>query len=600
MLCTNCNAEIDNTMHYCPHCGQKTETILTCGQCGTPLPEKVRFCPSCGARNKYASTQSSSAIPKVQQSADQDNTPTSGNTIISNITDNSDNASSSIDSEDPYRDAIAKTVRITEILQAIMGIITIVIIYRYFAFIGWKWSIAAFFISNIILGILISIFGINKYFGEDRLKKYDQLVSSAGKAVAIATLEGKSPGIIRKFVFLLIFLAAFPITTYVSDAITDHVMAEKFEPVVSYLNGITETSTHTLNTDGSKSIGDSIDTYEVGDIIQTNLFTLQVTDSYIVDDISKWKKVPEGANYVVIEYSYKNISKSPISSWNLPEVKLKDSNGAVYRQDADADWYFKDYSDEKILSDLNPGIKTKGSKIFEVSSDVLNQGQIYALFEADSNIIVELNLNSNSAATNINTQYDTSYPESNNKNHVEYVPAGEYISEATTMTIGYATFDNPDEIGFCQFANASGEAEYYIQKSTSDLFVLNDGYGNRCGTIKSSKNRDSVIVTLHGASAEFYPIEYEESAIGMDYLIPDSNARYLLPEELTFLDKELLRLVRNEIYARHGLIFKSEDLNNYFRSTSWYTGYRDNVSDSELNEYEKKNVELIKSLEETK
>ena len=600
MLCTNCNAEIDNTMHYCPHCGKKTETILTCDQCGTPLSEKIRFCPGCGARNKYVSVQSPLSIPKDQQSADQDNTQSSENTIISDITENSVNASCSNETEDVYRSSIAKTVRITEILQAIMGIMMIAITYRYFDFIGWKWSIAAFFISNIIITILLGIFGINKYFGEPRLKKYDQLVSSAGKAVAVATLEGKSPGIVRKFVFFLIFLATIPITTYVNEAITDHVMAEKFEPVVSYLNGITETSTHTLNTDGSKSIGDSIDTYEVGDIIQTNLFALQVTDSYIVDDISKWKKVPEGANYVVIEYSYKNISKSPISSWNLPEVKLKDSNGAVYRQDADADWYFKDYSDEKILSDLNPGIKTKGSKIFEVSSDVLNQGQIYALFEADSNIIVELNLNSNSAATNINTQHDTSYPKSNNKNHIEYVPAGEYISEATIMTIGYATFDNPDEIGFCQFANASGEAEYYIQKSSSDSFVLNDGYGNRCGTIKSSKNGDSVIVTLHGASAEYYPIEYEESAIGIDYLIPDSNARYLLPEELTFLDKELLRLVRNEIYARHGLIFKSEDLNTYFRSTSWYNGYRDSVPDSELNEYEKKNVELIKSLEETK
>ena len=40
--------------------------------------------------------------------------------------------------------------------------------------------------------------------------------------------------------------------------------------------------------------------------------------------------------------------------------------------------------------------------------------------------------------------------------------------------------------------------------------------------------------------------------------------------ELAGLTAEELRIARNEIYARHGRWFKSEDLNRYFRKKSWY------------------------------
>lgn len=85
-----------------------------------------------------------------------------------------------------------------------------------------------------------------------------------------------------------------------------------------------------------------------------------------------------------------------------------------------------------------------------------------------------------------------------------------------------------------------------------------------------------------------------------EYIIADSDCRYLTREELSGLSADELRLARNEIYARHGRIFQSEDLNAYFNSLSWYDGYisADEFNDDILNEYEKANLIVIKECEE--
>ena len=84
-----------------------------------------------------------------------------------------------------------------------------------------------------------------------------------------------------------------------------------------------------------------------------------------------------------------------------------------------------------------------------------------------------------------------------------------------------------------------------------------------------------------------------------EYIIPDSDKRYLTDEDLQGMDESQLRFARNEIYARHGRSFQTPDLNNYFNSKSWYDGYipMESFDDSVLNEYEKANLELIKSKE---
>ncbi|WIY62423.1 TcaA 3rd/4th domain-containing protein [Bacillus arachidis] len=79
------------------------------------------------------------------------------------------------------------------------------------------------------------------------------------------------------------------------------------------------------------------------------------------------------------------------------------------------------------------------------------------------------------------------------------------------------------------------------------------------------------------------------------FFFPDSHIRKLTSAELNALTKDQLRIARNEIYARHGHIFQTKDMQDYFLKQSWY---RENPYYSGgLNDIETYNVELIKSKE---
>lgn len=80
------------------------------------------------------------------------------------------------------------------------------------------------------------------------------------------------------------------------------------------------------------------------------------------------------------------------------------------------------------------------------------------------------------------------------------------------------------------------------------------------------------------------------------YLIPNSDYKYLTYDDIAGLSQKELRLARNEIYARHGYIFNSKDLQNYFSSQSWYSP-NPNYSDSDLSAIEKANVDFLKLYE---
>lgn len=82
-----------------------------------------------------------------------------------------------------------------------------------------------------------------------------------------------------------------------------------------------------------------------------------------------------------------------------------------------------------------------------------------------------------------------------------------------------------------------------------------------------------------------------------DYILPDIATRYYSENELSGMDANTLSLARNELYARHGYIFKKPELQEYFGGKSWYTPQVSEVPDSAFNEYEKANLELIQKLE---
>lgn len=93
----------------------------------------------------------------------------------------------------------------------------------------------------------------------------------------------------------------------------------------------------------------------------------------------------------------------------------------------------------------------------------------------------------------------------------------------------------------------------------------------------------------------------KEEKLRAEYIFPDSDKKYLSKDEIRTKTVDEMLLGRNEIFARHGYIFTDENLKNHFESTSWYKGTipaEQFNSDQVFNDFEKKNVELIKQVED--
>ena len=145
----------------------------------------------------------------------------------------------------------------------------------------------------------------------------------------------------------------------------------------------------------------------------------------------------------------------------------------------------------------------------------------------------------------------------------------------------------------------------------SDMQEFYDGYEEfQPQKLLQNEERESIEDT----ASESYSKEAVETAAaieaenGMDaseYILPDSDTRCLTEEDVTGLSEEAIRIALNEIYARHGRIFQSEDLNVYFASRSWYEPKYSAeefsaVESSIMNDCEKKNIEFLAEVRDGK
>lgn len=134
-----------------------------------------------------------------------------------------------------------------------------------------------------------------------------------------------------------------------------------------------------------------------------------------------------------------------------------------------------------------------------------------------------------------------------------------------------------------------------LQPGASANITLNHGncVGFKRVTIESDKKSDFKDFKPTGNEYQEYLKECKENANpNFDWL----STREVTPKDLENKSKEQLRIMRNWIYARHGYIFKSKDLTEYFEKFPWYEPTSKNVT-SEFNKIEQANVSLIQSYE---
>ena len=83
-----------------------------------------------------------------------------------------------------------------------------------------------------------------------------------------------------------------------------------------------------------------------------------------------------------------------------------------------------------------------------------------------------------------------------------------------------------------------------------------------------------------------------------DQLFRHTADRYLTAEDFADCSEDILKLAKNEIYARHGRMFLDREIYEYFLTRMWYepTYAPEEFDESCLNEYEKANIELLVSL----
>ena len=135
-----------------------------------------------------------------------------------------------------------------------------------------------------------------------------------------------------------------------------------------------------------------------------------------------------------------------------------------------------------------------------------------------------------------------------------------------------------------------------IRTLGEDAAASGDGSGTATGgeTASGTASGETGSGTASGTT--------DTAADTKEYYFADSDSRFLKRSECQALTADELRIARNEIYARRGRLFDSEDLQAYFNAQSWYKGTTSpaNFNYNSLNDYERYNVNLMKSIEDAK
>ena len=117
------------------------------------------------------------------------------------------------------------------------------------------------------------------------------------------------------------------------------------------------------------------------------------------------------------------------------------------------------------------------------------------------------------------------------------------------------------------------DSDDYIQDVSLDEFSI----GESSDDSSASDNAEAAEVAMEDSNG---------------YILPDSDSRKLKKSDLAGMTAQQLSYAKNEIYARHGRVFKSSELQDYFNEKDWYEK-NDDFKDEDLSKKEAENTEFI-------
>ena len=155
--------------------------------------------------------------------------------------------------------------------------------------------------------------------------------------------------------------------------------------------------------------------------------------------------------------------------------------------------------------------------------------------------------------------------------------------------------------------DGAGDGSYSDGSSTGDG-SYSDGSGSGGGSYDQSieiydpGNGDYTYTDDSGDSSGGSSSGDTSAYTPENVIIQGISSRYISESELYNYDLGQLRLIRNEIFALNGRIFRSQDLADYFSQKSWYVPtYDPDEFDANmyyyLNDYEEANLQVILNYE---
>ena len=164
-----------------------------------------------------------------------------------------------------------------------------------------------------------------------------------------------------------------------------------------------------------------------------------------------------------------------------------------------------------------------------------------------------------------------------------------------TVTQPTSTAESPSSIAETTVA-ASETATSALESTRSVEPVYFEGSEGDILDQKMALGRENYYAQVAGDFFEH--VKGHTDINNYDQLFRHTADRYFTAEDFADCSEDILKLAKNEIYARHGRMFLDREIYEYFLTRMWYepTYAPEEFDESCLNEYEKANIELLVSL----